>query len=96
MRIRDPLHVAPDFVLPGNGPVDLIRLPEIVRRTKSSCLKWSTGPFQAARNGLTLPDFVLPGNGTGPFQAARNGPTLPVWSVRQTTLGSLFLSEIKE
>ena len=45
--------VTPNFVLPGNGPVDLIRLPKMVLL----CL---------------------------------------FWSVRQTTLGSLFLSKIKE
>ena len=50
--------VTPNFVLPGNGPADLIRLPEMVRRTKSRCLKWSTGPFQAAQNGPTLPVLV--------------------------------------
>ena len=50
--------VAPNFVLPGNGPADPIRLPEIVRRTKSSCLKWSAGPFQAALNGPTMPVLV--------------------------------------
>ena len=50
--------VTPNFVLPGNGPADLIRLPEMVRRTKSSCLKWSTGPFQAVLNGPTLPVLV--------------------------------------
>ena len=50
--------VTPNFVLSGNGPADLIRLPEMVRRTKSRCLKWSTGPFQAAQNGPTLPVLV--------------------------------------
>ena len=51
--------VTPNFVLPGNGPADLIRLPEMVgRRTKSSCLKWSAGPFQAALNGPTMPVLV--------------------------------------
>ena len=53
-----PGPVTPNFVLPGNGPADLIRLPEMVRRTKSRCLKWSTGPFQAAQNGPTLPVLV--------------------------------------
>ena len=52
------MTVTPNFVLPGNGPADLIRLPEMVRRTKSRCLKWSTGPFQAAQNGPTLPVLV--------------------------------------
>ena len=32
-------HVTPNFVLPGNGPADKFRQPEMVRRTKSSCAK---------------------------------------------------------
>ena len=55
-HVRGP--VTPNFVLPGNGPADLIRLPEMVRRTESRCVKWSTGPFQAAHNGPTLPVLV--------------------------------------